>query len=306
MLRRASLPNTNRINYLIDSSFGENIELLDGDLTDTSSIYRCLNEVEPDEVYNLGAQSHVGVSFANPEYTADVDALGTLRILEGIRCLNMGFKTKFYQASTSELFGLVQETPQKENTPFYPRSPYAVAKLYSYWITVNYREAYGMFACNGILFNHESPRRGETFVTRKITKGISEVALGTRQFIALGNLSSLRDWGHAKDYVLMQWMMLQQSKPKDYVIATGEQYSVRDFLTWSAAVLGISITFQGSGEKEVGIVTSIEGDRAPGVQIGQVIAKVDKEFFRPAEVDTLLGDPTLANLILTGYQNNCS
>ncbi|MDA9856177.1 GDP-mannose 4,6-dehydratase, partial [Paracoccaceae bacterium] len=252
----------------------------------------------PDEVYNLGAQSHVAVSFESPEYTADVDAIGTLRLLEAIRFLGLEKKTKFYQASTSELYGLVQETPQKETTPFYPRSPYAVAKLYSYWICVNYREAYGIYACNGILFNHESPRRGETFVTRKITRGLSNIALGLENCLHMGNIDALRDWGHAKDYVRMQWMMLQQDKAKDYVIATGKQYSVREFITWSANALGIDIEFKGFGVDEVGVVANVSGDLAPEVSVGQEIVRIDPRYFRPAEVETLLGDPSKAKAAL--------
>jgi len=265
-----------------------------GDLTDSSNLTRILSEVQPDEVYNLGAQSHVAVSFEAPEYTADVDAMGTLRLLEAIRFLGLEKKTKFYQASTSELYGLVQETPQKETTPFYPRSPYAVAKLYAYWITVNYREAYGMYACNGVLFNHESPRRGETFVTRKITRGLSNIAQGLEECLFLGNMDALRDWGHAKDYVRMQWMMLQQDNPEDFVIATGVQYSVRQFVQWSAAELGIELEFKGEGESEHAIVTKLIGDNAPALKLGDVIVKVDSRYFRPAEVETLLGDPSNA------------
>ena len=248
----------------------------------------------------MAAQSHVAVSFESPEYTADVDALGTLRLLEAIRFLGLESECRFYQASTSELFGLVQEIPQREKTPFYPRSPYAVAKLYSYWITVNYRESYGMYACNGILFNHESPRRGETFVTRKITRGLSNIALGREKCLHMGNLNSLRDWGHARDYVRMQWMMLQGDEPRDYVIATGEQYSVRQFIDWSARQLGITIEFQGEGVNEVGVVSSIVGDRAPALRVGDTVVKVSSKYFRPAEVDTLLGDPTLAKTDLDG------
>lgn len=265
-----------------------------GDLTDTSNLTRIIQQVQPDEVYNLGAQSHVAVSFEAPEYTADVDAIGTLRLLEAIRFLGLEKKTRFYQASTSELFGLVQETPQKETTPFYPRSPYAAAKLYAYWITVNYREAYGMYACNGILFNHESPRRGETFVTRKITRGLANIAYGLESCLYMGNMDALRDWGHAKDYVRMQWMMLQQEQPEDYVIATGVQYSVRQFITWSAAELGIRLRFEGEGVEEKGIVEAIEGDKAPALSVGDVIVAVDPRYFRPAEVETLLGDPSKA------------
>jgi len=265
-----------------------------GDLTDSSNLTRILNEVRPVEVYNLGAQSHVAVSFESPEYTADVDAMGTLRLLEAIRFLGLEKTTRFYQASTSELYGLVQETPQKETTPFYPRSPYGVAKLYAYWITVNYREAYGMFACNGILFNHESPKRGETFVTRKITRGLANIAQGLEQCLYMGNMDALRDWGHAKDYVRMQWLMLQQDEPEDYVIATGEQHSVRDFVAWAAADLGIAIEFSGSGVNEVGTVAALEGGEVPGVSVGDVIVRVDPRYFRPAEVETLLGDPSKA------------
>ena len=250
--------------------------------------------MQPDEVYNLGAQSHVAVSFEAPEYTADVDAMGTLRLLEAIRFLGLEKKTKFYQASTSELYGLVQETPQKETTPFYPRSPYAVAKLYAYWITVNYRESYGMYSCNGILFNHESPRRGETFVTRKITRGLSNIAQGLESCLYLGNMDALRDWGHAKDYVRMQWMMLQQDNPEDFVIATGVQYSVRQFIQWSASELGVELEFSGEGESEIATVASINGDNAPSLSVGDVIVKVDPRYFRPAEVETLLGDPSYA------------
>ena len=250
--------------------------------------------MQPDEVYNLGAQSHVAVSFEAPEYTADVDGMGTLRLLEAIRFLGLEKKTRFYQASTSELYGLVQETPQRETTPFYPRSPYAVAKLYSYWITVNYREAYGLYACNGILFNHESPRRGETFVTRKITRGLANIAQGLEPCLFMGNIDSLRDWGHAKDYVRMQWMMLQQDAAEDFVIATGKQYSVRAFITWSAAELGLTLSFSGSGVDEIATVTAISGDKAPALTIGDVVMRIDPRYFRPAEVETLLGDPSKA------------
>jgi len=263
-----------------------------GDLTDSSNLTRILSEVQPDEVYNLGAQSHVAVSFEAPEYTADVDAMGALRLLEAIRFLKLEKKTRYYQASTSELYGLVQETPQKETTPFYPRSPYAVAKLYAYWITVNYREAYGIYACNGILFNHESPRRGETFVTRKITRGLANISQGLDKRLYMGNLDSLRDWGHAKDYVRMQWLMLQQDVPEDFVIATGVQYSVREFIQWSAAELGISLRFEGTGVDEKAFVATIEGDKAPALKVGDCIVAVDPRYFRPAEVETLLGDPS--------------
>ena len=294
--RRASSLNTQRIDHIYEDPHtdNQNFILHYGDLTDSSNLTRILSEVQPDEVYNLGAQSHVAVSFEAPEYTADVDAMGTLRLLEAIRFLGFEKKTKFYQASTSELYGLVQETPQKETTPFYPRSPYAVAKLYAYWITVNYREAYGMYACNGILFNHESPRRGETFVTRKITRGLSNIAQGLESCLYMGNMDALRDWGHAKDYVRMQWMMLQQDTPEDFVIATGIQYSVRQFIQWSAAELGIELEFKGKGEGEEGIIIKIEGDKAPEVQVGDVIIKVDPRYFRPTEVETLLGDPSNA------------
>lgn len=263
-----------------------------------SNLTRILQEVQPDEVYNLGAQSHVAVSFESPEYTADVDAMGTLRLLEAIRLLGLEKKTRFYQASTSELYGLVQEIPQKETTPFYPRSPYAVAKMYAYWITVNYRESYGMYACNGILFNHESPRRGETFVTRKITRGLSNIAQGLESCLYMGNMDALRDWGHAKDYVRMQWMMLQQEQADDFVIATGVQYSVREFISWSAKELGITLRFEGQGVDEVAIVDQIDGDNAPALKVGDIIVKVDPRYFRPAEVETLLGDPTKAKQVL--------
>jgi GDPmannose 4,6-dehydratase len=294
--RRASSLNTQRIDHIYEDPHieNQNFVLHYGDLTDSSNLTRIISEVAPDEVYNLGAQSHVAVSFDSPEYTADVDAMGTLRLLEAIRFLGLEKKTKFYQASTSELYGLVQETPQKETTPFYPRSPYAVAKLYAYWITVNYREAYGMYACNGILFNHESPRRGETFVTRKITRGLSNIAQGLENCLFLGNMDALRDWGHAKDYVRMQWMMLQQDKPADFVIATGVQYTVREFVEWSAKELGVEIEFTGDGVGETGTVKSISGNNAPALKQGDVIVKVDPRYFRPAEVETLLGDPSNA------------
>ena len=294
--RRSSSLNTERVDHIYQDPHvdNQNFILHYGDLTDSSSLTRILGEVEPDEVYNLGAQSHVAVSFEVPEYTADVDALGTLRLLEAIRFLKLEKKVKFYQASTSELFGEVQETPQKETTPFHPRSPYAVAKMYAYWITVNYRESYGMYACNGILFNHESPRRGETFVTRKITRGLANIAQGLDECLYMGNIDALRDWGHAKDYVRMQWMMLQQEIPDDFVIATGTQFSVRQFIEWSAEVIGITLRFEGVGINEVGIVESISGDDAPGIKIGDVIVRVDSRYFRPAEVETLLGDPSKA------------
>lgn len=294
--RRSSLFNTQRVDHIYEDPHVEHqrFVLHYGDLTDGSNLTRILQQVQPDEVYNLGAQSHVAVSFESPEYTADVDAMGSLRILEAIRLLGLKNKTRFYQASTSELYGLVQEVPQRETTPFYPRSPYAVAKLYAYWITVNYREAYGLYACNGILFNHESPRRGETFVTRKITRGLANVVQGLDKCVYLGNLDALRDWGHAKDYVRMQWMMLQQSEPEDFVIATGKQYSVRQFVQWAAEDLGLTLRFQGSGVDEHAIVESVVGDRAPAVRVGDVVARVDPRYFRPAEVDTLLGDPSKA------------
>jgi GDPmannose 4,6-dehydratase len=291
--RRSSSFNTDRIDHLYQDPHvkSRNLILHYGDLTDSSNLIRIVQQVQPDEVYNLGAQSHVAVSFESPEYTADVDALGTLRLLEAIRLLGLERKTRFYQASTSELFGLVQEVPQKETTPFYPRSPYAAAKLYAYWITVNYREAYGMYACNGILFNHESPRRGETFVTRKITRGLSNIAQGLEQRLYLGNMDALRDWGHARDYVKMQWLMLQQEQPEDFVIATGVQYSVRDFVRLSADELGIRLRFEGIGIDEKGIVESVSGNKAPAVKAGDVIVAVDPRYFRPTEVETLLGDP---------------
>ena len=294
--RRASLFNTQRIDHIYQDPHIDNQRMVlhYGDLTDSSNLTRILQQVQPDEVYNLGAQSHVAVSFESPEYTADVDAMGTLRLLEAIRFLGLEKKTRFYQASTSELYGLVQEIPQKETTPFYPRSPYAVAKLYAYWITVNYREAYGMYACNGILFNHESPRRGETFVTRKITRGLANIAQGLESCLFMGNMDALRDWGHAKDYVRMQWMMLQQDEPEDFVIATGVQYSVREFIRWSAQELGITLRFEGEGVAEHAIVDSIDSDKAPALKVGDVIVRVDPRYFRPAEVETLLGDPAKA------------
>jgi GDPmannose 4,6-dehydratase len=294
--RRASSMNTQRVDHIYQDPHidNRNFVLHYGDLTDTSNLVRILQQVQPDEVYNLGAQSHVAVSFESPEYTADVDAMGTLRLLEAIRILGLEKTCRFYQASTSELYGLVQETPQKETTPFYPRSPYAVAKMYAYWITVNYREAYGMYACNGILFNHESPRRGETFVTRKITRGMANIAQGLEACLYMGNIDSLRDWGHAKDYVRMQWMMLQQDQPEDFVIATGVQYSVREFIQWTAAELGITLQFSGSGVDEKAVVKAIVGDKAPALKVGDVVMQIDPRYFRPAEVETLLGDPTKA------------
>lgn len=294
--RRASSFNTQRIDHIYQDPHvvHQNFILHYGDLTDSSNLTRIIKEVQPDEVYNLGAQSHVAVSFESPEYTADVDAMGTLRLLEAIRLLGLEKKTRFYQASTSELYGLVQESPQSETTPFYPRSPYAVAKLYAYWMTINYREAYGMYACNGILFNHESPRRGETFVTRKITRGLANISQGLESCLYLGNMDALRDWGHAKDYVKMQWLMLQQETPDDYVIASGKQYTVREFVQWSAAALGISIEFEGEGIAEKGIVTQVSTDSALAVKVGDVIIQVDPRYFRPTEVETLLGDPSKA------------
>jgi GDPmannose 4,6-dehydratase len=294
--RRASLFNTQRIDHIYQDPHIEhaNFKLHYGDLSDTSNLIRIVQETQPDEIYNLGAQSHVAVSFESPEYTADVDGIGTLRLLEAIRILGLEKKTRFYQASTSELYGLVQEIPQKETTPFYPRSPYAVAKMYAYWIVVNYREAYGMYACNGILFNHESPRRGETFVTRKITRGLANIAQGLEQCLYMGNLDALRDWGHAKDYVRMQWMMLQQPQADDFVIATGVQYSVRQFIQWSAEELGVTLKFEGKGVDETATVAAIKGDKAPGLKVGDVVVKIDPRYFRPTEVETLLGDPSKA------------
>jgi GDPmannose 4,6-dehydratase len=294
--RRASLFNTQRIDHIYQDPHIEhaNFKLHYGDLSDTSNLIRIVQETQPDEIYNLGAQSHVAVSFESPEYTADVDGIGALRLLEAIRILGLEKKTRFYQASTSELYGLVQEIPQKETTPFYPRSPYAVAKMYAYWIVVNYREAYGMYACNGILFNHESPRRGETFVTRKITRGLANIAQGLEQCLYMGNLDALRDWGHAKDYVHMQWMMLQQDKADDFVIATGVQYSVRQFIRWSAEELGVTLKFEGKGVDETATVAAIKGDKAPGLKVGDVVVKIDPRYFRPTEVETLLGDPSKA------------
>ena len=298
--RRASSLNTERVDHIYQDSHERNQRffLHYGDLTDSSNLTRIIQDVQPDEVYNLGAQSHVAVSFECPEYTADVDAMGTLRLLEAIRFLGLEKKTKFYQASTSELYGEVQEIPQKETTPFHPRSPYAVAKMYAYWITVNYRESYGIYACNGILFNHESPRRGETFVTRKITRALSNISQGLEKCLFLGNMDALRDWGHAKDYVRMQWMMLQQDVADDFVIATGKQISVREFVTLSAKELGITLRFEGEGIEEKGFVEAISkdssGNLCPGITVGDVIVQVDPKYFRPAEVETLLGDPTKA------------
>lgn len=294
--RRASSFNTQRVDHIYQDPHIDNAQFMlhYGDLTDSSNLTRIISEVKPDEVYNLGAQSHVAVSFESPEYTADVDAMGALRLLEAIRFLGLEKKTRFYQASTSELYGLVQETPQTETTPFHPRSPYAVAKMYAYWITVNYREAYGMYACNGILFNHESPRRGETFVTRKVTRGLANIAQGLENCLYMGNIDALRDWGHAKDYVRMQWMMLQQDTPDDFVIATGKQYSVRQFITWTAEQLGLTLRFEGQGIGETAVVEAIEGDKAPGLSMGDVVLRIDPRYFRPAEVETLLGNPAKA------------
>ena len=295
--RRTSLFNTDRIDHLYQGPHEQdrNFILHHGDLTDSSSLTHIIEKVKPDEIYNLAAQSHVAVSFEEPEYTANSDAIGTLRLLEAIRILGLADKTRFYQASTSELYGLVQETPQTEKTPFYPRSPYAVAKLYSYWIVVNYREAYGIYACNGILFNHESPRRGETFVTRKITRAIARIALGLQDCLYLGNLDALRDWGHARDYVEMQWLMLQQDTPEDFVIATGEQHSVRSFVDRAAAEIGIILAWQGSGIAQTAVVEQVDSlDRGFKVVPGQVAVRVDPRYFRPTEVETLLGDPRKA------------
>ena len=294
--RRSSLFNTQRVDHIYQDPHTKNRNFIlhYGDLSDSSNLVRLIQQIQPDEIYNLGAQSHVAVSFQSPEYTADVGALGALRLLEAIRLLGLEKKTRFYQASTSELYGLVQESPQKESTPFYPRSPYAVAKLYAYWITVNYRESYGIYACNGILFNHESPRRGETFVTRKVTRGLANIAQGLETCLYMGNIDALRDWGHAKDYVYMQWLMLQQSQPEDFVIATGHQYTVRDFIQWTANELGITITFEGKGVDEIAVVTQVKGNDAPAVNIGDVIMKINPKYFRPAEVETLLGDASKA------------
>ena len=298
--RRASSFNTQRVDHIYEDPHVENqhFRLHYGDLSDTSNLVRIIQETQPDEIYNLGAQSHVAVSFESPEYTADVDAMGTLRLLEAIRLLGMTKKTRFYQASTSEMFGLVQEVPQKESTPFYPRSPYAVAKLYAHWITINYREAYGMYACSGILFNHESKRRGETFVTRKVTRGLANIAQGLEPCLYMGNMDALRDWGHARDYVRMQWLMLQQAQPEDFVIATGVQYSVRQFVEKSAAQLGIRLRWEGHGVNEVGIVDAIVTDQAakrcPALHPGMTILRIDPRYFRPTEVETLLGNPSKA------------
>ena len=293
--RRASVPNDQRIGHLLHTeALSSGVTLHYGDLADGSGLTRLVRDIAPDEIYNLGAQSDVKVSFDAPEYTADVDGLGTLRLLEAIRLLGLENKTRFYQASTSELYGLAQETPQRETTPFYPRSPYAVAKLFAHCTVINYREAYGIYACNGILFNHESPRRGETFATRKITRGLCNIALGLDRCLHMGNIDALRDWGHARDYVRMQWLMLQQAVPEDFVIATGTQYSVREFITWAAADLGITLEFSGSGTNAVGIVAGVAGDRAPRVSVGDVIVRIDPRYFRPTEADALLGDPSKA------------
>jgi len=294
--RRSSSFNTERIDHIYEDPLvnNTNFHLHYGDLSDSSCLTRIVKDTGPDEVYNLGAQSHVAVSFDSPEYTADVDGLGTLRLLEAIRLLGLEKQTRFYQASTSELYGLVQETPQKESTPFYPRSPYAVSKLFAYWITINYRESYGIYACNGILFNHESERRGETFVTRKITRGLANISQGLEPCLYLGNLSALRDWGHAKDYVRMQWLMLQQEEPEDYVIATGHQVSVREFVLMAAKSLGITLSFSGQGIDEKGVVTRIDGDNASHINVGDTIVRVNPRYFRPSEVETLLGDPSKA------------
>ena len=296
--RRASSFNTQRIDHIYQDPHIEhaNLKLHYGDLSDTSNLIRIIQETQPDEIYNLGAMSHVAVSFESPEYTADVDAIGTLRLLEAIRILGLENKTRFYQASTSELYGLVQETPQKETTPFYPRSPYAVAKMYAYWICVNYREAYGIYACNGILFNHESPRRGETFVTRKITRGLANISLGLEDCLYMGNIDALRDWGHAKDYVRMQWMMLQQEQPEDFVIATGVQYSVRQFINWTAEALGMQLRWEGEGVNEVAYAAITKDARLsmPYLATDRPIVRIDPRYFRPTEVETLLGDPSKA------------
>ncbi len=294
--RRSSSFNTDRIDHLIEGPANQDgrFKVHYGDLTDSTNLLRIVQQCQPDEIYNLAAMSHVAVSFETPEYTANADGIGTLRLLEAIRILGLEKKTKFYQASTSELYGLVQETPQTEQTPFYPRSPYAVAKLYAYWITVNYREAYGMYACNGILFNHESPIRGETFVTRKITRALARIALGLQETLYLGNMDALRDWGHAKDYVEMQWLMLQQEEPEDFVIATGEQHSVRSFVQMAGKSIGLTIEFHNDGINEVGIVSLVADECARYVKPGQTIVRVDPRYFRPTEVETLLGDPRKA------------
>lgn len=305
--RRSSSFNTDRIDHIFEDPHkdSQRFYLHYGDLTDASNLTSIIKKVNPDEIYNLAAQSHVAVSFDTPEYTADVNALGALRLLEAIRFLGLEKKTRFYQASTSELYGMVQEVPQKETTPFYPRSPYAVSKLYAYWIAVNYRESYGIYACNGILFNHESPRRGETFVTRKITRGIANIAYGLDECLYLGNMDALRDWGHAKDYIKMQWLMLQQKEAKDFVIATGRQLSVRDFVKMSAKTAGIELVFKDQGLEEYGEVIGVDTDKAPEVNVGDIIIKVDPRYFRPAEVETLLGDPGNAKALL-GWEPSTS
>lgn len=294
--RRSSIFNSHRVDdiYQDPQVNSRNFIMHYGDLSDASNVTKLIQEIQPCEIYNLGAQSHVGISFEIPEYTSDIDALGTLRILEAIKLLGLTKKTKFYQASTSELYGLAQESPQNELTPFYPRSPYAVAKLYAYWITINYREAYGIYACNGILFNHESPRRGENFVTRKITRGLASIVCGISECLYIGNLDAMRDWGHAKDYVRMQWLMLQQKKPEDFVIATGYQYSVRDFIIWSSKELGLNIRFKGSGADEYALIDSIDKGFHYDLKVGDVILRVDKRYFRPTETDSLLGDASKA------------
>jgi GDPmannose 4,6-dehydratase len=298
--RRTSSFNTQRVDHVYQDPHISNARIMlhYGDLSDSRNLTRIIQETQPDEIYNLGAQSNVAASFESPEYTANVDAMGTLRLLEAIRILGLEKKTRFYQASTSELYGLVQEIPQKETTPFYPRSPYAVAKMYAHWITVNYREAYGLYACNGIMFNHESPRRGETFVSRKITRGLANISQGLDSCLYLGNLDALRDWGHAKDYVRMEWMMLQQDHAEDFVIATGVQYSVRQFVEWAAKELGVTLKFEGVGLNETGSIAAISGDRAPALKVGDVIIKIDPRYFRPTEVDTLLGDSSKAKIKL--------
>jgi GDPmannose 4,6-dehydratase len=294
--RRSSSFNTRRIDHIYEGHHADKprFKLHFGDLSDGSNLIRIVQEVQPDEIYNLGAQSHVGVSFETPEYTADVNALGALRLLESIRLLGLHKKTRFYQASTSELYGMVRETPQIESTPFYPRSPYGVAKLFAYWITVNYREAYGIYACNGILFNHESPRRGETFVTRKITRALANIALGLEDCLYMGNLDAMRDWGHARDYVKMQWLMLQQDYPEDFVISTGQQYSVRDFIHWTANALGVQLKFEGTGTDEIGVVERVESENALSVSVGDIIVRIDPRYFRPTEVESLLGNSAKA------------
>jgi GDPmannose 4,6-dehydratase len=294
--RRSSSFNTQRVDHIYEGHHADRprFKLHFGDLSDGSNLIRIVQEVQPDEIYNLGAQSHVGVSFETPEYTADVNALGALRLLESIRLLGLQKKTKFYQASTSELYGMVRETPQTELTPFYPRSPYGVAKLFAYWITVNYREAYGMYACNGILFNHESPRRGETFVTRKITRALANIVLGLEDCLYMGNLDALRDWGHARDYVKIQWLMLQQERPEDFVISTGQQYSVREFIHWTANALGVYLRFDGTGLDEVGVVERVESDSALSINVGDIIVRIDPRYFRPTEVESLLGNSARA------------